>query len=551
MNTRALGCRWSCLLAVGLAWLAAAGVIAAQDPPAQDKSKPAQDKPGAEERTIVFEMRVIPWSAALEWLSSTTGLPIIAGAQPTGTFSYIAPRAGRKYTLGEVIDIFNEGLAAKNYVLIRREKSILLTAADQPLDPVLVPRVSVAELSKRGNTEIVSVVISLKSLTADEFAPEVKRLLGAFGDVVVLSRANRLVVRDAAGNLRRMINIIQEVERPEIEAKKSPAAAGVLRTYQVPAGQAERLAKLVQEIFKNAPKVRVSALGANSVVVFAAPDDHLELARHLEENAARVNTELIQLSTLDARQTADTLRGMFGEPKAGGPFIDADAIRNALIVRGNAEQVQEVKGVLRILGEGAQPGNMRTLILERGGAGTMAEAIQHLLTQMRANPVKVILPTGAPPDVVRAEPPKKDPKLVKGEAPVIITAIANRLIVTSDDPQAVKLVAELFRLLQAPTGEGDFEVVRLRHAQAGDVARVLDEAFNTGRVGKGGFGGGPTIARNERIRVVADPATNSLLIKASPLDTLTIRNLLTRALDIPEARKAPDEPEAPQRFPSK
>ena len=530
MNTSAIGLRWGCVLTAGLVWLASTAPLA------------AQDKPKAEERAIVFKLRNVPWPAALEWLTDVTGLPINASGVPTGTFSFIS-RADNKYTLAELIDIFNEGLATHKRVLIRREKSFILAPADERLDPGLVPRVTIAELDKRGKTEIVSIVIDLKTLVAEEFAPELKRMLGAFGDVVVLSRSNQLVVRDNAGNLRRVVETIQQIERPEKEAKKSPAAAGVLRTYQVPAGQAERLAKLVQEIFKNSPKVRVSALGANSVVVFAAPDDHLELARHLEENAARVNTELIQLSTLDARQTADTLRGMFGEPKAGGPFIDADAIRNALIVRGNAEQVQEVKGVLRILGEGAQPGNMRTLILERGGAGTMAEAIQHLLTQMRANPVKVILPTGAPPDVVRAEPPKK---LVKGEAPVIITAIANRLIVTSDDPQAVKLVAELFRLLQAPSGEGDFEVVRLRYAQAGDAARVLDEAFNTGRVGKGAFGGGgPTIARNERIRVVADPATNSLLIKASPLDTLTIRNLLTRALDIPEARSPRDDGAAP------
>src|SRR5262249_18370441 len=34
-----------------------------------------------------------------------------------------------------------------------------------------------------------------------------------------------------------------------------------------------------------------------------------------------------------------------------------------------------------------------------------------------------------------------------------------------------------------------------------------------------------------RIRVVADPATNSLLVKASPIDMLSIRRLLDKAID--------------------
>ena len=37
--------------------------------------------------------------------------------------------------------------------------------------------------------------------------------------------------------------------------------------------------------------------------------------------------------------------------------------------------------------------------------------------------------------------------------------------------------------------------------------------------------------REDRIRVVADPATNALLVQASPLDMLTIRNLLAKQLD--------------------
>jgi type II secretory pathway component GspD/PulD (secretin) len=116
---------------------------------------------------------------------------------------------------------------------------------------------------------------------------------------------------------------------------------------------------------------------------------------------------------------------------------------------------------------------------------------------------------------------------------VTITAFGNRVIVACDDPQVLALAAELFRILHAPAGEGDFEVIRLKHAEAVSVARVLDEAFN-GSPAPGG------LPRSARIRIVPDPATNSLLVRAAQLDLLTIRHLLEVALDSPSATSSTD-----------
>jgi type II secretory pathway component GspD/PulD (secretin) len=79
---------------------------------------------------------------------------------------------------------------------------------------------------------------------------------------------------------------------------------------------------------------------------------------------------------------------------------------------------------------------------------------------------------------------------------VTILVAGNRLVVTCDDPQVIVLVQELLRGL-APSQQGDFEVIRLVHAKAVDVARVLDETFN-GRAGPG--------KRTERVRIVAELA---------------------------------------------
>ena len=330
--------------------------------------------------------------------------------------------------------------------------------------------------------------------------------------------------------------------------KKAPPPVkgeAFLQIYPAPGGQAEGLAKLFQEIYKDSPSVRIASLGTHQIAVWAGPDVHLELAK--QRPLAPAFSDVVVLTTVDADKVAETVRASLRDLKAGAPFIEALPQRNALLIRGSAEQVREAREIIHlVVGDSETAGNLRIITLDKANASVMADAVRELLAQMRSNPVKVIVPAkpgGEPP--AKQEPAAKGAKPAKGGAPITITAFGNRLIVTTDDPQAMALVVELTRLLQAPAGEGDFEVIRLKHAQAANVAQVLDDVFNGSRPAKGGLGGGSMgpgtgLARAERVRVVAEPITNTLLIKASPLDVITIRNLLSKALDIPEAANMRD-----------
>ena len=333
--------------------------------------------------------------------------------------------------------------------------------------------------------------------------------------------------------------------------KKAPApikGEAFLQIYPAPGGQAEGLAKLFQEIYKDSPSVRIAALGTHQIAVWAGPDVHLELAR--QRPLAPAFSEVVTLTTVDADKIAETVRTSLRDLKAGAPFIEALPHRNALLLRGSPEQVREARELIHLVaGDSEAAANLRIITLDKANASVMADAVRELLAQMRSNPVKVIVPArpGSEPPA-KAEPAAKGGKPAKGGAPITITAFGNRLIVTTDDPPAMALVVELTRLLQAPAGEGDFEVIRLKYARAGDIAQVLDDVFNGSRPAKSGLGAnrentmgpGAGLARAERVRVVAAPNTNTLLIKAGPLDVITIRNLLSKALDIPEAATMPD-----------
>src|SRR5207245_3312623 len=112
----------------------------------------------------------------------------------------------------------------------------------------------------------------------------------------------------------------------------------------------------------------------------------------------------------------------------------------------------------------------------------------------------------------------KTPKVKPQKGPPItITAVRSKLIITCDDPKMVSRINDMIRLLTTTSGEqGPFEVIRLKNANAADVAKMLDEAYN-GPKQQAQQGGGrgfpfpfpqmqqqPVAPANQKIRVVAD-----------------------------------------------
>src|SRR5262249_47955215 len=103
-----------------------------------------------------------------------------------------------------------------------------------------------------------------------------------------------------------------------------------------------------------------------------------------------------------------------------------------------------------------------------------------------------------------------------------LTAMGNKLIASSDDPQVLALVQDLARLLTQTGSDGDFEILRLRWSDPAGIAKVLDEMFNT-----------PSTKGARRVRIIAEPATNSVLVKASPMD-LAIIHAVVKHIDAAE-----------------
>src|SRR5262249_5384386 len=110
--------------------------------------------------------------------------------------------------------------AAQKFVLIRRDRTLLLLPADEKIDPTLVPRVDPGDLQKRGKRELVKVVLPLNVLAANDLAADVKKMLGPFSNVIALDLANQLVVQDTAGNLLDISEMVHEAERRALDRQR-------------------------------------------------------------------------------------------------------------------------------------------------------------------------------------------------------------------------------------------------------------------------------------------------------------------------------------------
>jgi type II secretion system protein D len=185
-----------------------AGVTTSPD---KTSDKPVDKSASNSERKITVNFKNAHWDDVLEWFAKESGLTPILTVRPTGSVT-LQPPKDRQFTIGEVVDLINEALIQQRFILIRRQISFYIHPSDEKIDASWVPRIELNELHTRGRTELVQVIIPLKTLSVEETAPEVQRLLSPFGMVSSLSKLNALVVLDTAGNIKRILETLQKVE---------------------------------------------------------------------------------------------------------------------------------------------------------------------------------------------------------------------------------------------------------------------------------------------------------------------------------------------------
>ena len=156
-------------------------------------------------KELSFNFRYAPWADVLTLFAEAAGLTLDLNAVPPGSFNY---RDSRKYTPMQALDVLNGYLLQKGYILVRRDEFLVVVNIDNGIPPNLVPTVTLEELPSRGRNELMTVLIPLEGMTAEEAATESRELLGPQGKVVALNKAGKIVVTDIGSNLQRIHGLI-------------------------------------------------------------------------------------------------------------------------------------------------------------------------------------------------------------------------------------------------------------------------------------------------------------------------------------------------------
>lgn len=200
-----------------------------KDPASETKEpgteKPSTTKPSTTTKTaskpeakgpkkdvlLKFQFVHAPYKEVMEWLAKEADLSLNLDVIPPGTFNY---SDDKEFTPSGAIDLVNSILQFKGYLLYRHERMLMAINVEDGIDPRLVKLIDESDLSKRGDSEMVAVLIKLSKMAPEEAEIEVKKLLGPFGSVIAFPKGRQLLVTEMAGRVRVIRKMIDAIENP-------------------------------------------------------------------------------------------------------------------------------------------------------------------------------------------------------------------------------------------------------------------------------------------------------------------------------------------------
>lgn len=355
---------------------------------------------------------------------------------------------------------------------------------------------------------------------------------------VTANRAtNAVVVAAPADAMTVIAGFIQELDQ------SLPENRPVVRLYPVTGDDVAALATTIQQVFAagggavpfggrtgrggattaaavtQAP-VNVTADEAGKLLIISTSEDQHELVAQVLKDiqAARaqtgetvvkvykiVNTTASSVAqalsgTLSASASPGGTRGRPGSTAGGGQLrINADTGSNSLVVSASPEDHARIAELLKDLD--TLPSDeyaVRTIVLNHADATSMAQTLQRVYVSGGASRGRTTSAVGG----VTIEPAPS------GRA----------LVVRADDETYEKIRALALEIDVPTTGKAKQEVFVLENAQAQSVASALSTAFRPPS--------GQRFAADDLVTVVAEPASNALIVTASDENMAKVRALL-------------------------
>ena len=249
------------------------------------------------------------------------------------------------------------------------------------------------------------------------------------------TRTNSLFVtgsKDDQALVEEIIKAIDISEGPNGEKLTRAGASGpYLRVYKV-SGRADQAALSINAMM---PGVVVNEDNAASTVhIFGTAKQHQQISEWVEAFAAGSgaagSVAVIPLVKMDPLTAAATLRNLFISEGTAAPTVETDLYGNRIIVKGTATQVDQIKQVLKDLGEDGtgvrakgEGGNIRRYPLRGRDPEEFMQYLEGEWARNESTPIRIVTPAKKGPIRDKLVPSRKSqdesvrPEAAPAEAP--------------------------------------------------------------------------------------------------------------------------------------
>jgi general secretion pathway protein D len=177
----------------------------------------------------------------LRYISSITGYTIVKDSEVTGDITILSEK---DVSVEDALDALNSALAAKGYTSIRIGNVLKIVSVDGAKQSEIKVQVGKDPSKIKVGDEFITQVMQLSYSDAAELKRDLATLMPKRGDISANSRSNTLIVTDIASNVRRIAEIIKELDAPQ-------ASVTQLRVFTLINADAQTLAATLNDLFKS------------------------------------------------------------------------------------------------------------------------------------------------------------------------------------------------------------------------------------------------------------------------------------------------------------
>jgi len=185
----------------------------AQPEPAENQAAPPEAAPQApegaspEDRLITMDFQDVELNVLVKFISEITGRNFILDERVKGKITIISPS---KITVDEAYTVFQSVLQVKGFTTVPSGNVIKIVQAQEAksstLDTVLPGRV------RSPSDEFITRLIPLENVDANNLIPIIQPLISANGLLAAYVATNTLIIIDSASNIARVVQIIRELD---------------------------------------------------------------------------------------------------------------------------------------------------------------------------------------------------------------------------------------------------------------------------------------------------------------------------------------------------